>query len=376
VKDAFELDKMFFMINAADLASSTEELKLVQTYVSNQLLSYGIRNPRLYPISSLLALKEKQGDNVADQTVMPNSGISSFEKSFNDFIQYELTELTIASANLDLKRVRNILNEYIETALIGNEEKESRKKKLETERKDIVTTIQNSEIESLKRAMVKEIKELLYYVKQRVFLRFTDMFNESFHPSVLSDESKNVKHALSSSLEELLEFVAFDLVQELRATSVRTEGYLKKQLTSIHEGTNKIIQSIHSSLELTYVAPAKVELLEFVSLAEQVDKQRFQKSLSSFKNAKSFFEKGGKKEMRDDIEKLLQEPVTRYLEGYEEEMENYYSSILIKQIDMWKQNAESETNNYFDGLVEILSEKMNVEELRRMEEKVSELFNR
>ena len=63
-KDTFALDKMFFLINAADLAESEEELEMVKGYIADQLLQYGIRNPRLFAISSLCALEEKQGKNV------------------------------------------------------------------------------------------------------------------------------------------------------------------------------------------------------------------------------------------------------------------------------------------------------------------------
>ena len=60
VKDVFALDKMFFLVNAADLASSDTELQLVQTYVKEQLEQYGIRFPRLYPVSSLQALQNHE----------------------------------------------------------------------------------------------------------------------------------------------------------------------------------------------------------------------------------------------------------------------------------------------------------------------------
>ncbi len=34
---------MFFLINAADLAESEEELEMVKGYIADQLLQYGIR---------------------------------------------------------------------------------------------------------------------------------------------------------------------------------------------------------------------------------------------------------------------------------------------------------------------------------------------
>lgn len=374
VKDAFELDKMFFMINAADLASSLEELEIVQNYVGSQLLAYGIRKPRLYPISSLLALQEKQGINVEQQSVMKASGISNFEDAFKEFIHHELTELTVTSARLDLHRVKDVLKEYMETALIGNEEKEKRKIKLAEEQKEIIGLISKIQSDSHLRAIQKEVKELLYYVKQRVFLRFSDMFNESFHPSVLNDGEKNIKKALNNSLAELLEFVAFDLIQELRASSVRIEGFVKKQLSSIHNQTNLDIENIHQSLKLTYKDPSKIELLSFKNMAEQLSIDMFQKTLSSFKNAKVFFEKGGKKQMRDELEKLLQVPVAEYILSNEEELVEYYSSNFSNQLQDWKKRADVEVENYFDGMLEVLSEKIDLDQLKGIEANVSEMI--
>ena len=59
VKDTFALDKMFFIVNAIDLAHNEEEMDAVLDYVEEQLVTYGIRQPHLYPVSSMLALQEK-----------------------------------------------------------------------------------------------------------------------------------------------------------------------------------------------------------------------------------------------------------------------------------------------------------------------------
>lgn len=60
VKDAFQLDKMFFIINAIDLADDAAEAESVQAYVRQQLKKYGVRKPHLYPVSSLAGLYEKK----------------------------------------------------------------------------------------------------------------------------------------------------------------------------------------------------------------------------------------------------------------------------------------------------------------------------
>ncbi|HBI04427.1 MAG TPA: dynamin family protein, partial [Paenibacillaceae bacterium] len=63
VKSAFELDKMFFVVNAADLAHSQEELDGVVTHVKENLESCGIIKPRIYPVSSQTALLARMAEN-------------------------------------------------------------------------------------------------------------------------------------------------------------------------------------------------------------------------------------------------------------------------------------------------------------------------
>ncbi len=97
VKDTFALDKMFFLINAADLAESEEELEMVKGYIADQLLQYGIRNPRLFAISSLCALEEKQGKNIEKEKygILQNSGIAKFEESFTSFMMRDLMLVSV-----------------------------------------------------------------------------------------------------------------------------------------------------------------------------------------------------------------------------------------------------------------------------------------
>src|SRR5699024_7293929 len=62
VKDAFELDKMFFIVNAIDLAKDEEEAEAVKDYVANELQKFGIRRPRVHGLSSIEALSERTSD--------------------------------------------------------------------------------------------------------------------------------------------------------------------------------------------------------------------------------------------------------------------------------------------------------------------------
>lgn len=52
VKESLSMDKMFFIINAADLAKDKTELETVTDYVSAELVKEGVYEPQLFTVSS------------------------------------------------------------------------------------------------------------------------------------------------------------------------------------------------------------------------------------------------------------------------------------------------------------------------------------
>ncbi|RDF38904.1 dynamin family protein, partial [Acinetobacter baumannii] len=69
----------------------------------------------------------------------------------------------------------------------------------------------------------------LYYVKQRLFFRFNELYNLAFNPSVLKEDGRNMKQALQGCLTDLMRSISYDLAQELRATTLRLEKFINKQ---------------------------------------------------------------------------------------------------------------------------------------------------
>lgn len=132
VKDTFALDKMFFLINAADLAQSEEELEMVKGYIADQLLQYGIRNPRLFAISSLCALEEKQGKSIDKEKygILQNSGITKFEESFTSFMMRDLMLVSVHALYGALQGANQLLVNMINGAKQGNDEKEKQTKNM------------------------------------------------------------------------------------------------------------------------------------------------------------------------------------------------------------------------------------------------------
>ncbi|WP_010284004.1 dynamin family protein [Bacillus timonensis] len=369
VKDTFSMDKMFFVINAADLANSIEELADVKEYVESQLVSYGIRFPRLYTVSSRAALLEKRNEvSKKDLGVLSTSGIESFEADFNSFVIDELTEVAVNEGYVDIQRAATIIDSYIQSA---KEDKDIKQTKLEEakkqheEMKSIVTSVDGKETFSV---VEQEIKELTYYIKQRVFLRVSDMFKEAFNPASLRDDGRDLKLALKSCLAEFLESVGFDLAQEMRATSLRIETFISKRLHGQLGTFNDQIQAIHPNMSISESIELHFESIDFKNGLANEDYSRYKKALASFKNPKSFFEKNEKKQMQDELEGLLDAPVSAYLDENKEYLVDFYKQEFTKGLQALQENALQEIREYFDGVIKILSEDIDIENLEQVHE--------
>ena len=181
--------------------------------------------------------------------------------------------------------------------------------------------------------MTQEAEELLYYIKQRVFFRFGDFFKEAFNPAALRDDGRNLKKALQTALDELLESLGFDFAQELRATTVRLDVFAGKVLTDYHTVLTRSMMEINQDISFSAFEMKHEEEIEFPLAFNHLNKQQFSKALSYFKNPKSFFEKNEKKLMSDELYNVLNSPADDYLKVEGENLAAYYSQILNKQFE-------------------------------------------
>lgn len=349
VKDAFELDKMFFIINAIDLANSVEELEEVRTYVHDQLTQYGIRFPRIFGVSSLLALTEKKDI----------SNISSFKEQFNHFLDHDLMKMTIASAESEFQKGRQILDQYIATALEGKEEKQVKKQKLLGQKQEIISELNSSSSQLILNKFIQEQKELLFYVKQRVFYRFSDFFKEAFNPSIIQ---KNDKGALNIALDDLLQSLGYDFSQELRATSLRLEFFVKEAFNQRFEQIVDQISKVQKDIQLTGFECSGIQTPDFPNAFENISKDALEKTFKYFKNAKAFFEKNEKKFMQDALEELLLPLADEYLNDQGEVIRNSFMAFIDQEFLRMINGLKEDTAEQFNGWFTILDEPIDVNE--------------
>ncbi|PKF88679.1 dynamin family protein [Bacillus sp. BA3] len=360
VKDSFAMDKMFFIVNAVDLAQTTDELDEVMDYVTDQLNGFGIRFPKLFPLTSKGALMEKQTPGSFKHSFLPNSGISEFQGQFDSFIENDLTGLAIESAQAAVKRTEELLRDVITASRQDEKAKRNALETLSQESQSISELLSVIKGDAERQRLKKEVDELTFYSKQRVFFRFNDFFKESFNPAVLKDDGGDLKIVLKQSMKNLLDALGFDLAQEMRATALRTEMFVNKLLNEKQSSLLQQMQKVRRTLSLQPYEPNERESIEFTGAFAQLDTGEFKKELALFKNPKSFFEKNEKAKMSEGLQKRLDEPALIYVKEQGERIFEMYTEVLDQELLAIQKEFKTEISDIFAGLRAALEETVDL----------------
>jgi len=393
VKDTFELDKMFFLVNAADLAASEEELAGVVAHVEKNLLTCGIRHPRIYPVSSQTALLARmhgsgklnasaeklyrQRTGRAEGTeLLPAeeglqlSGMAAFEQDFLRFTVEELIQVAVDAAHGEMRRAEQTLAEWLQLAEQGETARQERMAAAEESRRTALDKLAAFGISAEERDMSREQEELLYYVKQRLFFRFPELFTMAFNPAVLKEDGRNLKQALQACLQDLLRAVSFDLGQELRATSLRLEKFMNKRgAAMVRQWVDELAEYLQGTRLAPYT-PRQVETPDFGDELPIANMAALQAALSLFKNPRDFFEQDGKAKLREQLESLLQEPVNAYLAQGGQQLAERFAAAFAAMAEAERQRAAVQVEEYFTGVFAALEMKVDLDELRRKQQRL------
>ncbi|WP_053366898.1 dynamin family protein [Bacillus sp. FJAT-27245] len=349
VKEVFELDKMFFIVNAIDLAKDEAEKELVLNYVNGQLGTYGIRNPSLHSVSSLLALKEK-----TERSGFADSGLPGFEDTFFSFINEGLASMAIASAKKDLEHAAKRVASLVASAQADRSNAKEKIRELKERQAAALSFLSSRATLPLEQRLGQEVQELAYYCKQRLFLRFGDFFRESFNPSLLNSGNGNMKKSLDTALGDLLDSLGHDLAQEMRATALRIEKFAARTVCETREGIVNDLSEMCEGIGFSGFDYPKPAGLEFPAALADTDRSKFSRQLALFKNPKDFFEKNGKKAMQEQLEAALNPETDSYLAAQSARLEEYGRSLVRKLFATMTENLNLQVENHFTGMLEVL----------------------
>lgn len=304
VKDAFQLDKMFFVVNAIDLAENLQEQQSVVRYVGQQLQKYGVQKPQLYALSSQEMLRRKEQGQRAGY---------DFEEAFYHFVLEELAGLAAESARHDLERAIDMLQELVVQSRTNAAERRQQQQKLQAQQAQAERLLQQTELPELEKRLEQETQELLYYMEQRVFLRFAEFYRESFNPALLRKGQGRMKELLRQALQELLRAIGFDFAQEMRAATMRLEKFLQKELDAGRTILEKELREINPRLSfLDWEAIVDLQQ-DFQPAFQALPEKKTADILSAFRGPRAFFEQGGSRRMEEQLQTLLQAEAELYL---------------------------------------------------------------
>ncbi|WP_019413496.1 dynamin family protein [Paenisporosarcina sp. TG20] len=352
VKDSFELDKMFFIVNAIDLADNQQEAEDVKNYVMTELQHFGIRFPRVYGVSSLQALQEKE------ESINLNSGLDVFEEAFEHFLSEDLKAMAIISlaeeTDKTVKRLDSLINQT-ETNLLR---KEDRLQELSQLEQTIRQRFSSSAAGVIEKNAYQELDELLYYVLQRVYYRYPEFYKESYNPSLFANS--NATDALIFALKETLGMLSFDFEQEMRVTNFRLNQWIKHALQQRQKDDMLELKEANNSFSFVPYEMEDAKLLDFEGPFSDIAPYTHVKSY--YKNNKSFFEKNDKEKLRDALQAATRPEAQNYLSEQNTRLREWVSYVVDLESEGLRQHLLHES------LLQINSERIAMKESSHLEE--------
>lgn len=369
VKDQFELDKMFFIVNAADLAKDEAELQGVLSHVESNLLQHSIRTPRLFPVSSIEALDGKMDGN---DEQLKSSRLLAFEEQFRSFIQNDLGRLAADSAQQELNRTIGTIANWLEGAEGEASERESELERLTLAVQSIGQQLEAGKLSRLPEGLKQEIKELLYYVVQRVQFRFGDFYNFAFNPSALQDDGRDLKRAVWTAWLELQRLLQRELSQELLATTLRLEKAAHDSLRKLFDQyASSAAEAVAGYTPLPYEAaslPAPEPSPDWE--AESIDVKWL---WSRFKSPRQFFEGDGKAALRKDLEAVVHPAMQLWSNEVAASWLAHYENVWTDALEAVSHRLVQDVTAYAEGRRKSLSDSEQLEQLKRLHESLSHL---
>lgn len=326
VKDSFELDKMFFVVNAIDLASSEQEKQEVIDYVGQELTQFGIRFPRLYGVSSLQALKEKQtGENLT-------SGMPAFSDAFQAFLRNELLDVILQAVSEQADELVEQFSKLIDSTEENMLRKPQRLAELAELEQQLRSRYTKSHSQSMRTALLNEVDTLIYYLKQRLFYRYPDFFKEAFNP--LRFASKDGRQAFEQALREVAASIQFDAAQELRVTNLRLQQATDKNVRDYERQELAFLYEQPAAFAVSPIELKAPKLLEFQEPTLKVE--NYSSLKSGYKNAKRFFEKNEKQAVQQDLERMIKDDLENPFAAEKSRLRNWTDSYFSEVMDQIK----------------------------------------
>jgi len=293
VNESFQHDKLYFIINASDLANNDGELNGVKKHVYDQLVRNGIENPRLFHLSSKNGLQAKKEGREQD---------ISFNYFENIFYEQTILELKQFSAKVLVQQINQFIEKLNDSIVYMNAEEgeqKAKQKKLQSIIADQIYRVNQANFQYVLRDVLLELDQLIVFLRDRMRYVLNDYFPTAINVAVLTGNSKKELHQqLMIAIKEWKGLGEYFLQQELEATVVRMEEKIKIRARLWLTDELKKVQSV---LPYTYIEDVvEIDSINcgIQDLHISIDAKKY---IPYLKSKKDFFENGMVKQLKESL---------------------------------------------------------------------------
>ncbi|OWR31559.1 GTPase, partial [Saccharibacillus sp. O23] len=384
VKGSDTVDKTFFVVNAADLADSAEECEGVTGHLEERLRGEGILRPRIYPVSSIQALDAKRAGRTvsAARAEAAFSGRSDtsfdrfahFERDLMHFAAEELAGLAAAAADREIAAAQARLTRWLEEAAQGEQERRGRLERLERASARAKTMIEEAGTADKMPELTREIRELLFHVRQRIEFRFGDWFAESFNPALLHTGVGDLKSSFLACGRELSRMIAREAENELLATGLRIERAGQRMLSEALGDTRERLAALGApfdSLQYGDGGPWETPEISEVQLGGALD---WSSLWPLFKNPKAFFEQRGRDVVKEAALATFREALQHITDARLPEFESFYGRQLAGKLEAEASELRRRAEEAAQGVTISLSGRPDTERWQEIRQRLQEVL--
>ncbi|MGG1414135.1 dynamin family protein [Bacillus amyloliquefaciens] len=357
VKESFGMDKMFFVINAADLAKTESELETVKDYVRSELSKEGINRPTLFHVSS----KEE----LAGQKEAFYNKFSDVRTGLAHFIEEDVMRASCAQLQTEADKLCDMVEQLHESLHQSAEEKEKKKQRLESSYEKALAAISKRRTsEVIIRKVMKDTEEQLYHIKHRLSFYANDMLKTAFHPGL---QNGDWKQNISAALKEALKEFRFEYIQELKTLDIRMTGFIERHMTAewMENCRKQLMEDGDFSI---YVSAENEFAVQLKEVAPVIDASAFTHHVKEVKSPKQFFEQNGKAAFVEGLRLSLQKVTEKWLEQEKESLSARYTEQVRRLQEDMADKSLSQIREQRDTYLQGLAENTNAGEIEYLYE--------
>src|SRR5699024_271117 len=128
-----------------------------------------------------------------------------------------------------------------------------------------------------------------------------------------TESGRKAQEQLKINRNYFIDYVGYELLQELRAVSLRVESYLHELIHDVYNQINENINETDNTYLLSSLKDYEVITPDYEQAFLNIDYSKFEHALKTFKNTKSFFEKNEREKMKDMFYNILEDDSNIYL---------------------------------------------------------------